>query len=200
MKRLYVESNFVCELVFAQEARHECERVLELAEQQAIEVVLPAFSLAEPLETLGRRHGNRRQLQQGLQRELGQLRRSDHYREEIRGADLTADLLARSAQEDLSRLEAFYRRLGAACYFVALSPQVMSWAFDLQREFDLDMSDAVVLASVSSHLTDTSIPVAFVTKNTKDFDDPGLTDYLESRRCRLLFTFGQALGYALSED
>lgn len=78
MKRLYVESNFVCELVFAQESRNDCERILVLAEQQRVGLVLPAFCLAEPLETLGRRHQERRRLQEGIQKELRQLRRSDH--------------------------------------------------------------------------------------------------------------------------
>lgn len=200
MKRLYVESNFVCELVFAQESRHECEQILVLAEGQVIELVLPAFCLAEPLQTLGRRHQNRKQLQDGIQHELVQLRRSDHYRDEVGDADMTAALLARSAQEDLSRLETFYRRLGTACSFVPLDPETMDVAFELHHNFDLDMPDAVVLASISTHLAESPVPAAFVTKDKKDFDDPSLNEYLETNGCGLLFTFGQAIGYSLGEE
>jgi hypothetical protein len=59
--RLYVESNFVLELAFEQERHGICEQVLGYVEDGSLGLVLPAYCLAEPYETLGRRH-NMRQL------------------------------------------------------------------------------------------------------------------------------------------
>lgn len=78
-----------------------------------------------------------------------------------------------------------------------LTAHVTRRGFDLRREFDLDLPDAFVLASVSTDLDDNPATSGFVTKNTKDFDDPGVRDYLDDRGCELLTSFGQALGFAL---
>jgi hypothetical protein len=162
-------------------------------------LALPAFCLAEPLDTLGRRHKERRQLQEGIQKEVHQLRRSDHYREALQDVDLAATLFALSAQQDVARMERLYRRLAKTGHLVPLTAQVTLLAFDLRREFDLNLPDAFVLASVSDHLVENAATSAFVTKNTKDFDDPGVRDYLNGRGCQLLTSFGQAMGFALEE-
>jgi hypothetical protein len=70
VRRLYVESNFVLELVFSQQRNVECEQLLEGAEAGVFELVLPSFCLGEPLEAIRRRHSERRQLQERVQIEL----------------------------------------------------------------------------------------------------------------------------------
>lgn len=80
-----------------------------------------------------------------------------------------------------------------------LDTPLMNLAFELRRNFDLDMPDAVVLASVSTHLTESKLRAAFVTKNWKDFDDPGVREYLADKGCNVFFAFGEALGYALGD-
>lgn len=197
MRRLYVESNFVLELVFAQEQSGDCRRLLAAAERGRILLALPVFCLAEPLATLVRRHNDRRRLQDGLQNEISQLRRSEHYREALQHVDLAAALFTRSAQEDVARLEELYRRLSESCRLAPLGPDVVPLAFDLRREFDLDTPDAFVLASVSTDLAERPATCGFVTKNAKDFDDPGVRAYLDERGCQLLLSFGQALGFSL---
>lgn len=199
MIRLYVESNFVLEVVLDQEERELCERLLSAAAEGAVQLVLPAFCIAEPLETLGRRHRDRRQLQLGLQAELTQLRRSEAYSEELTQADdVIVSLLVRSREEDVERLESLYSRVVDACVLAPLNRDVIRSAFRLGREFDLDPPDAFVLASVLAHVESEPATAAFVTKNTKDFDDPELRELLEQRECKLLNSFGEALGYVLN--
>ena len=52
---VYVESNFVLELALLQEEHDSCDAIIMLAETRDIELVVPAFSLAEPYEALVRR-------------------------------------------------------------------------------------------------------------------------------------------------
>lgn len=197
MKRLYVESNFVLELVFAQEDREHCETLFDGAESGTFELAIPSYCLGEPLETLGRRHSDRRRVQNALQQEVRQLRRVTEYRTDLDDVDLTVNLFARSATEDLDRLQKYYRRIIRAATLVALAAEVVERGLELRDTFDLELQDAFVLASVASDLDFRPMESWFVTRNTKDFDDPGVRTYLDERRCRLLTSFGEAVGAAV---
>ncbi|HEX6290375.1 MAG TPA: PIN domain-containing protein [Herpetosiphonaceae bacterium] len=76
---IYVETNFVLELVFQQEQAASCEQILQLCEAGNARLVLPAYSLAEPHEKLTRQASNRKELQQTLAAELRQLVRTAPY-------------------------------------------------------------------------------------------------------------------------
>lgn len=52
---VYVESNFVLELALLQEQHVACEEILLLCERGTLRLVMPAYCLMEPYETLGRR-------------------------------------------------------------------------------------------------------------------------------------------------
>lgn len=196
MRRLYVESNFVLELVLAQEQSEYCENLLQAAEAGDIELVLPSFCLGEPLETLGRRHRERGRLQGLLQEEINQLRRVAEYANVLADAEDIQGLFRVSAQEDSSRLEQFYLRLADTAVLTHLASEVVRRSFELRREFALSAQDSMVLASVAIHVEDHPSEAAFVTRDRKDFDDPGVRSYLEERSCALLTSFGQAFGFA----
>jgi hypothetical protein len=49
---VYVESNFVLELALLQEQHASCEDILRLCEAGKAQLIIPAYSLAEPHETL----------------------------------------------------------------------------------------------------------------------------------------------------
>ena len=198
MTRLYVESNFVLELVFAQQQREQCETLLDGAADATFELAIPSYCLGEPLETLGRRHRTRRELQDTLQREVSQLRRVTQYRNDLDDVDLTVSLFARSAIEDRERLERYYRRIGAEARLTDLTADVVERGLDLRNDFDLELQDAFVLASIAVDLEARPTESGFATLNTKDFDDPGVRTYLEDRGAQLLTSFGAAVGFALS--
>lgn len=197
MRRLYVESNFVLEVVFSQQRNADCEQLLEGARSGEYTMVVPSYCLGEPLETIGRRHSVRRDLQERVQTELGQLERSAEYREAVAEARAVTELFARSTSEDRNRLEIVYRRLISVAQLEPLTSTVVDRAFDLRKQFDLDLQDAFVLATIIGHLESDEADAAFVTTNSKDFDDPELRRLLGERGCRLLTGFGEAVGFAL---
>ena len=51
---IYVETNFVLELVFEQEQQASCEQILALCESGRSRLIIPAYCLAEPHEKLTR--------------------------------------------------------------------------------------------------------------------------------------------------
>jgi hypothetical protein len=63
-----VETNFVLELTFRQEEETECARILAFAEQNAIQLIIPACALFEPYDTLIRRAKERKSA--GISRSL----------------------------------------------------------------------------------------------------------------------------------
>lgn len=70
---VYVESNFILELALQQEQAAACEKILSICEAGKAKLVLPAFCIAEPYETLVRRAKHRGNLSRDLATELGQL-------------------------------------------------------------------------------------------------------------------------------
>lgn len=100
---IYLETNFVLELVFQQEQFASCEQILQLCEARIIQIVIPAYSLAEPHEKLICQAKNRRDLQQLLDTELRQLARSASYQTQINSIENIASLLVQSSQEERQR-------------------------------------------------------------------------------------------------
>ena len=86
---IYVETNFVLELVFEQEQCASCEKILELCEAQKANLIIPAYSLAEPHEKLIRQKNNRQKLQKSVDEELRQLSRSKSYKNRLESIEPT---------------------------------------------------------------------------------------------------------------
>src|SRR6267378_5035323 len=103
---VYVESNFILELAYLQEQYENCERILKLAEAGEIQLILPAFAVAEPFSAWVGRKKRRELLHNDLSRELRELGRSEPYassREEFQ--DITKALLI-SGEDEKLRLDA----------------------------------------------------------------------------------------------
>ncbi len=80
---VYVESNFVLEVTLLQEQHESCEKIIELCEASKVNLILPAYSLVEPYETIVRYAKKRTKISNDLATEVKQLSRSKPYQEEI---------------------------------------------------------------------------------------------------------------------
>jgi predicted nucleic acid-binding protein len=100
VNNIYVETNFVLELVFEQEQHRSCEQILALCESAQSRLIIPAYCLAEPHEKLTRQAGSRRELQRNLETELRQLARTASYTTRINSIQDIASLLVRSNEEE----------------------------------------------------------------------------------------------------
>jgi hypothetical protein len=101
--RIYVETNFVLELAFQQEQFASREKILQLCEAGQAQLVIPAYSLAEPHEKLSRQANSRRDLQQMLDAELRQLGRTESYMNRLKSIQDIASLLVQSNEEERQR-------------------------------------------------------------------------------------------------
>lgn len=187
--RVFAESNFVLGLALRQEQRAACEHLLELAELRRIDLVLPAYALLEPLETLERRTKEWKELSRRVDEVVGQLRRSDDYK----GRAASLDALISSAAETAERDEDQTRqRLLGCANLIPTDAAVLTRAEEYRNAFALRFRDAVMLASIIVRCEAEASPSLFVNVNTKDFRQPDIVTLLSKHACEALWSFDAA--------
>lgn len=196
---VYVETNFVLELVFQQEQYASCESILAYCETGGADLIVPAYCLAEPHEKLIRQNSRRKELQRVLDDELRQLARNSSYNSRISGMRELASLLIQSNEEERQRFAAHRDRLLKVATIVPLTVDILSRAAIFEDTYDLTPQDAIVYASVVHHLEQQkSLASCFLNKNSKDFDNPDIVDVLKKHHCRMIPRFDQGSAFITS--
>jgi predicted nucleic acid-binding protein len=193
---VYVESNFVLEHALEQEQCESCRRLIDLAADGSIRLVIPAFSLAEPHITLMHKANKRSRLSAELQQELSELGRSKPYREASASVSEITELLIRSVESERAGLERAMDGILKAAEVIPLGPDVFHAAGGIQTALDMSAQDSIVLASIIRHLAETKpAESCFLNRNTRDFDLPNVREILDGFGCRFFGQFDHALRY-----
>ncbi len=193
---VYVESNFVLELALVQEEHTSCEEILRLSERGNARLVIPAYSFAEPYETLVRRRGQRKRLKDNLDEELKQLSRTATYSQRLSGFEDLTKVLIDSADGQDKRLAQLRARLLKAVEVIPLDVSILAAATRYRARHDLSSQDSLVYASVLSHLPPSGAREScFLNKNSKDFDDPDIVAELKQYNCKLMPRFDDGHRY-----
>lgn len=193
---VYVESNFVLELAFQQEDNDSCDAIIKIAEANAIDLVIPAYCLAEPYERLVRRSRQRAELYRNLTSELRELSRSRPYSEFAEQFKDITDALLQVGSAEEGQFARTLQRLGEIAQVIPLEMDIMKSGMRLQDQLSLSPQDAIVHASILTHLESTSPgPKVFLNKNAKDFLTPDIQDQLGGYECRLITKFSDGLSY-----
>ena len=193
---IYVETNFVLEIALAQEQYESCEDILALCLANRARLLIPAFSIAEPFQTLKRRHSQRRRTKLELDRELIQLSRTAGYAQALSGSQNLVDLLIDSTEEETRRLEATRAQLLQNATILPLDAEILRAATPKQTEYALSSEDAIVYATVLAHLKDhSSERSCFLNRNTRDFLDPDLVAELRRYGCKMVPRFDSGYQY-----
>lgn len=197
---IYVETNFVLELTFEQEQCSSCEQMLQLCEAGKAKLIVPAYSLAEPHEKLSRQARSRRELQQSLDAELRQLLRTTPYASRIKSIQDIASLMIQSNEEERHRFVQCRDRLLKVGEIVELNANILSEAASYETTYDLTPQDALVYASVITHLQqDLPEQACFLNRNSKDFDSPDIIDELRQLNCRMIVRFDHGYSFIQSK-
>lgn len=200
MISVYVETNFFLELVFQQEEYESCEIILALCQSHQLKLIVPAYSLVEPNDKLYRQAQKRKKLQEELNQELSQLRRSEAHRTRIQNLQDTASLIIASTQEEQSRFLLYRNQLLDAAEIITLSRKILNHATICESEYGLSAQDSVVYASVIHHLEEKKPQEAcFLNRNSKDFDRPDIVESLQNLNCRMIPRFDHGLQFINSQ-
>lgn len=194
---IYVETNFVLELVFQQEQAQYCEQILGVCEAGQAHLIVPVYSLAEPHETLRRQKNHRRALQQSLEPALSQLARTASYATHVQSIQDTARILfIQSNEEEQQRFRALRARLLNTAQSIPLTGEILHEAANHEKRYILGPQDALVYASVIAHLHQTQPTKAcFLNRNFKDFDNPDIVHALTQYQCRMIPRFDQGFSF-----
>ncbi len=122
---VYVETNFVLELVFEQEQYASCEQILNLCESGRARLVVPAYCLAEPHEKLTRQAASRKELQQHLESEVRQIGRTASYSTRIASIQNIASLLVQSSEEERERFARFRDHVLGIAQIIPLTVDIL---------------------------------------------------------------------------
>ncbi len=198
--KVYAETNFVLEMALQQEQYCDCEAIVRLCKERRINLIIPAYSLVEPYETLIRRHRERKKLKLVLETELNQLGRTDSYIAKSLEVKSLMKFLIKSTEEEMKLLKELRNDLLRVAETVPLNSEILKSSAEHQNEHDLSPQDAIVYASVLSHLKRTEPQTAcFLNKNSKDFDDPDISEMLERYQCQMLSRFDHGYQFIINK-
>jgi predicted nucleic acid-binding protein len=188
---LYVESNFLLEIVLGQEETAEAERLLAAAEAGNLRIAVPAISLSEPFGRITRMARDRRRLVTQLNEHLGQLERSSPHQREVDALRTVPDLFADISEPEGDRLLVTVERLLGAATLIDLTLPVFREALAYRVQYSLQVEDAIVLATVVDDLRTAAGKGMhlFANRNHKDFNQPGLVADLSRLGCTVVWRF-----------
>ncbi len=193
---VYVESNFVLEQALEQEQCDACDQILRLALSRRILLRVPAFSLAEPHQALTLKEKARNRLSNELRTHIRELGRSRAYQAVPDDFTALASILIESAERERNGLQSVISQLLNVAEIIPLDSAVLVHARELQIELGMSGQDAIVLASVIYDLRRTMpLESCFLSRNSRDFDDPDVRARLDQFGCLYLGDYSAAVAH-----
>lgn len=196
---VYVETNFVLELAYLRPTSENCQRLLDLAGDGKISLVVPAFALIEARLAWQRKVKQRNRLHSEVRTELGELSRSRPHTDIATQSQAFVAALIDTAEQDRSRLESAVEDLLQQATVLPTEPAVVTQARTAEILWDLSPQDSVIFMTVLDHAGRNHGPKLFVTQNANDFRVPQIEEELTRHGCKLLFAFDAAEAYARKE-
>jgi predicted nucleic acid-binding protein len=196
---VYVETNFVLELAYLRSTSDDCQRLLNLAGDGKISLVVPAFALIEARLAWQRNVKRRNRLHDDVRVELGELSRSRPLIDIGSRSQAFVAALIDTAEQDRRRLESAVHALLGQATVLPTEPSVVRQAHLTELLYDLSPQDSIVYTTVIDHARRNGEPKVFVTQNANDFRVPQIEEELAKHGCKLLFTFDAAERYVRSE-
>ncbi|GAB3428020.1 hypothetical protein NX773_00715 [Massilia solisilvae] len=191
------ETNFVFELSFSRDKFASCLDLLTLAERKEIELLLPAYSLVEPYETMIRRQKARVRAHDMIRTEIAEIGRSEQFKEPASQLGQLTGLLIQAGEVEQQELAKVITKLLEVTTLIDLNAAILQQAAAYRDELGLSPQDSVVFASVMAALALRGGPACFITKNSKDFATPDIAEALERYDCKLLSDFADGHSYVV---
>ncbi len=167
-----------------------------MCEENDVNLILPAYSLVEPYETLHRRKTDRIKIKEVLDKELKQIARSEFFKSESGDLSRLSKLLTHSVNEDVTNFEHVQFRLLNSADLIPLDTKVVENASRYQENYKFSKQDAIVFSSVLVHLESAHYQRSlFLNRNSRDFGDVDVLAHLRNLNCDLVTQFDE--GYQL---
>lgn len=187
---VYVETNFILELVLRQEESEAAEALLSLARESRITLTLPSFSLAEAYSKIGRRSADRIKLFRDVQAQTHDLSRSLQQQALSSNFSAFAASLLTLNETEVTRLVDVVGQIMEDAKLLEITLPIYRAGRDLVTRAVLKPQDANIYSSILADLSkrSDSIPKLFLGRDT-DFSTPTVTKELAQFGCEYLRSF-----------
>lgn len=193
--RVYVESNFLLELVLNQQQAWSCVRLLLAAESKVITLVVPAYALVESWDTVDRRKIKWKAWREQHSAQARELNRSPLTSPAGAGLKDADDDLLQVEQGLAERRKLIWERIYQHVELIPIDGRIVAEAARLNSDFGLRFPDAVMLSSVLARLNENPGESLFMNRDAKGFDDPSIAAELARRECKFFRDFDKGTSY-----
>jgi predicted nucleic acid-binding protein len=178
---VYVESNFILELVRGQKQSRAAETILQLAENRKIELVFPSFALGETFANVVNRERNQERLSKSLEGMLDEL----------------PIMLSEAARRERDNLWSTVSRLVDAGVSIETNTICLNQALDYQKRLRLTQQDSIIYSATIIDMQQRPFKETkcFLNSNSKDFKVEAILSELNSYNCHYEQNFGKGLNY-----
>ena len=194
---VYVESNFVLELAREQEQASSASIIADLAESGRIKLLFPSFSLSEPFSTVIRQGSERNRLYGSLERTLGELKRSEPYKQVVLDMEPMISLLKDSHRRELDLLHLACDRLLSVGRSIETDMASFRRAVLYQGQLGLKPQDSIVYSTIVADMQQRGSEEmkCFLSRDVKAFGIGRVKSELELYNCRYIATFADGLSF-----
>jgi len=178
---VYVESNFILEMVRGQKQSVAAEAILQLAENRKIELVFPSFALGETFSNIANREKNQERLSKSLEGMLDEL----------------PIMLAEAARRERDNLWSTVNRLIDSGISIETNGPCLKQALDYQNRLRLSQQDSIIYSASIIDMQNRPFREAkcFLNSNSKDFKVDTILSELNSYNCHYEQNFGKGLNF-----
>jgi len=186
---LYVESNFLLELVLGQREYLACEQLLSNTGRD-YEIVLPASCLLEAQYKFVARERNAKELGRQLRTEIDQLSRTRFQHESsLLSTSPLSELLVRTAEHYRHRYTSLLDEISNSVRVLPMDANCISLAKLSALRYELELPDALVLASILNDIDAQSENESVFVTTDRDFSRPSIQNVLRGKKCLWLQSF-----------
>lgn len=190
---VYVESNFLLELVLNQEEGAAANELLARAQQGSLQLAIPIYALVEPAETLRRRQAEMREFSERIRSQLRELERMAHASIDPGTHTELAKKVFDALNDWPDRLDSHRQAIVRVARLLPLEWPTLERARELMQQGLIKREpDALMLAAVVLDAEALRVPSLFLNRNRRDFNQE-LSPLLSPLGCEPIGSFRDGL-------
>jgi hypothetical protein len=194
---VYVETNFLGELIRKQEHYDSCAALLKLAEDSAIDLRIPAYSMIEIGDVTARLRKEYEDLIGKVDRKLNDFRRGEATRrfvDDVNRSRLALVAIMNEEDENMWAVRERVRRIATQLPLDARASKVENHILAPAEILREKPGDRAVLASIRADLATHRSESIFITRDS-DLRTRDIRSILRRHGCRVFASYHDAVGF-----
>ncbi len=197
---IYCETNFILEIVFAQEQANYCKNIITLCKKNKVHIIIPAYSFAEAIYRIESQTILQENFKKNLNSQTNHFSRTSQYTQQIKNFRKLDTFLTQNKEELKSRFEKCRKDLVNNAEIIPLDDDTLKTTKSVESEYDLTFQDSIIFTSILSHLQqNNTVPSCFLNRNAKDFNTAEIKSKLALLNCKLIPSFEHGFSFISSQ-